>query len=88
MFLSRYSICSRPHAGFCCVQYTVCQNEEMSFSLDITKVAEGTGFVMKANQDDACAENSIDHITISSEITLPYDTCVILYDYKSRHIIV
>ena len=52
----RYSICIRAEAGFCCVQYTVCQDVDNPFSLDTT--------MTMAMVDDACL--TVDYVGISS----------------------
>ena len=50
----RYSVCVRPSAGFCCVQYSVCAGVAGAFSLDATTTAM---------VDDNCANT--DYVGIS-----------------------
>jgi len=48
-----YSVCIRPEAGFCCINYMVCAGEAMGFSLDPVKATD---------VDDNCL--TVDYISI------------------------
>lgn len=75
----RYSICIRAAAGFCCVQYMVCQGVTNPFSLDTTTTM--------AMQDDFCL--TVDHIGISSEQLshkVPFANTKIIFFKKIRRI--
>jgi hypothetical protein len=54
-----YSVCIRPEAGFCCINYMVCANEPMGMTLDPIQMA-GT--------DDSCL--TVDYISIPESSTV------------------
>ncbi len=55
---SSYTVCIRPQAGYCCIQYQVCGGEAMGMTISPTKV----GGTPTAFQDDACL--TADYIVI------------------------
>ena len=62
LFVVRYTVCIRPELGYCCVQYQVCGDQTLPFSLAAGDMA--TAIAMKSSFD--C--NTLDYVQIDGQL--------------------